>query len=88
MKKKRIKNTTDFPIQYYTGKPRLEFYGNDECVVDGLKSIIKYSNDEIILNIGKMAVKFIGDDLHINSFSPEGAIVNGFIISMEFSDDH
>lgn len=85
MKKKSIKNFTDFPVEYYTGKPRIEFYGNDECVVDGLKSIIKYSADEIILNVGKIAVKFLGSDLHINSFSPEGAVVNGFIMSMEFS---
>lgn len=85
MKKKRIKNLSDFPMEYYTGKPRIEFYGTDECVVDGLKSIIKYSADEIILNVGKTAVKFLGSDLHINSFSPEGAVVNGFIMSMEFS---
>ncbi len=88
MKKKSVKNLTDFPVEYYTGKPRIEFYGNDECVVDGLKSIIKYSADEIILNVGKVAVKFLGDDLHINSFSTEGAVVNGFIISMEFSNDN
>lgn len=84
MKKKSVKNTSDFPFEYYTGQPRLEFYGTDECVVDGLKSIIKYSADEIVLNVGKIAVKFLGSELHINSFSPEGAVINGFIMSMEF----
>lgn len=84
MKKKSAKKLSDFPFEYYTGQPRLEFYGTDECVVDGLKSIIKYSADEIILNVGKIAVKFSGSDLHINSFSPEGAVVNGFIMTMEF----
>ncbi len=87
MKKKSNKKLTDFPFEYYTGRPRIEFYGTDECVVDGLKSIIKYSGDEIILNVGRVAVKFLGSDLHINSFSPEGAVVNGFIMSMEFSDN-
>lgn len=85
MKKKSKKKSTDFPFEYYTGEPRIEFYGTDECVVDGLKSIIKYSADEIILNVGRVAVKFLGSDLHINSFSPEGAVVNGLIMSMEFS---
>ena len=54
MKKKSVKKTTDFPFEYYTGQPRLEFYGTDECVVDGLKSIIKYSADEIVFNFGNI----------------------------------
>lgn len=86
MKKTGIKFFGDFPVEYYTGKPKLEFYGNDECVVDGLKSVVKYTSTEIVLNVGKMNVKFLGDGLLINAFSPEGAIINGFILSTEFSD--
>lgn len=86
MKKNIVKNLTDFPIEYYTGEPHLELYGNSECVVDGLKSIIEYKKDKIKLNIGKKAVTFLGEDLEINSLSTEGAVVKGFIMSMEFSD--
>lgn len=86
MKKNAIKNFSDFPIEYYKGEPHLELRGNSECVVDGLKSIVEYNSDKIKLNIGKRVVTFLGEGLEINSFTPEGAIVRGFIMSMEFSD--
>lgn len=86
MKKFQIKNLTEFPVEYYTGEPHLELCGNSECIVDGLKSILEYSADKIKLNIGKRAITFLGQDLEINSFTPEGAVVRGFIMSMEFTD--
>lgn len=86
MKKNLIKNITEFPVEYYTGEPHLELYGNSECVVDGLKSIIEYKKDKITLNIGKKTITFLGEDLQINQLTTEGAIVKGFIMSMEFSD--
>jgi len=86
MKKKSIKNLTEFPVEYYSGEPHLVIMGNDECIVDGLKSVLEYSSDKIKLDTGKRAVTFYGEGLHINAFTPEGAVVKGFIISMEFSD--
>lgn len=86
MKKKLIKNITDFPTEYFTGEPHLELYGNMQCVVDGLKSVLEYSSEKIKLNIGKKSVTFHGEGLHIDSFTPEGAIVEGFIMSLEFSN--
>ena len=68
----------------YTGSPRLEFVGNGECVVDGLKGILEFTNDRIKIDLGKYAVTFIGDELYINSFSRDGAVVEGTIISAEF----
>lgn len=69
---------------YYFGKPRLEMSGR-ECLVDGLDSVIEYSNDKIVVSLGSQLITFLGDDLRINSFTREGAIVEGTIISMEFS---
>ena len=86
MKKISLRELTDFPIEYYTGEPHLEMIGNFECVVDGLKSIIEYSSEKIKLNIGKRTVTFNGEDLHINSFTPQGAVVQGIILSVDFSD--
>lgn len=81
---KKNKQKTD-GFDYYFGKPRLEMTGS-ECLVDGLKSVIEYSNDKIVVSLGKQMITFVGDDLHINSFTREGAIIEGNIISMEFSE--
>jgi sporulation protein YqfC len=65
-------------------KPRLEITGSNECVVDGLMGIVEYSNEKIKVNLGKYFVTFYGDGLFINSFSHEGAVVEGSINSLEF----
>lgn len=85
MKKAKLKEKIKpEAYDYYFGKPRLEMTGR-ECLVDGLQSIIEYSNDKIIVNLGSQTITFLGDDLRINSFTREGAVVEGNIISMEFS---
>ncbi|MBR1762046.1 MAG: YabP/YqfC family sporulation protein [Eubacterium sp.] len=66
---------------------RLELIGNGRCVVDGLKGIEIYNSDKIKVNLGKYYVTFFGDNLFINAFSPEGAIVEGTIISLEFESN-
>lgn len=71
-------------LDYYFGKPRIEMSAS-ECLVDGLKSIIEYSDTKIIVSLGSQTITFFGDDLHINSFTRDGAVVQGNIISMEFS---
>lgn len=72
------------PLDYYFGKPRIEVTGG-ECLVDGLDSIIEYSSQKIKVSLGSQEITFFGDNLRINSFTKEGAIVQGNIESMEFS---
>lgn len=68
----------------FSNEPRLELNGSTQCVVDGLKGICEYNHDRIKIDLGKYCVTFFGDGLYINSFSYDGAIVEGNIISMEF----
>lgn len=56
-----------------------------ECLVDGLKSVIEYSSNKISVSLGSQIIVFNGFDLKINSFTRDGAIVEGNITSMEFS---
>ena len=74
-------------IVSYTYDSNLEITGNSKCVIDGLKGIAAYSSDKIKVNLGKYYVTFFGDNLFINAFSPEGAIVEGTIISLEFESN-
>lgn len=83
MKRQKKSDFTDLPVNYCTGQPRLELLGN-ECLVDGLEGILEYTPERIKLAVGKQEITFIGDNLHINSFSRQGAVIEGFIITMEF----
>ena len=85
MKKLKIKEKIKpQDYDYCFGKPRLEMTGR-ECLVDGLQSIVEYSNEKIVVSLGTQMITFLGDDLRINSFTREGAVVEGNIISMEFT---
>jgi len=64
--------------------PHLELIGNTKCIIEGLKSIVEYTKGKIKIDLGKYCVSFFGDDLYINSFTREGATVEGIIISLEF----
>lgn len=70
-------------MDYIIGKPRLEMSGS-ECIVDGLKSVVEYSPTKISISLGSQIIVFYGFDLKINSFTRDGAIVEGSITSMEF----
>ncbi len=91
MKNKRIEKENgakalDVPVYTFTGEPHIEIIGTSQCVVDGLKGILQYGDDLIKLNLGKNSVTFRGENLSINSFTKEGAIVEGYILSIDFSE--
>ncbi len=77
---------SDLPLPYLPGQPRLEIIGNS-CLVDGLDKILEYTPGRIRLAVGKKKITFNGDSLCINSFSHTGAVIEGFIMSMEFSGE-
>ena len=84
IKNKKTEKENKSQLDYYFGKPRIEMAGS-ECLVDGLEKIIEYSNTKITVSLGSQEITFWGDDLKINSFTREGAVVQGNITSMEFS---
>ena len=64
--------------------PRLELTGNTQCIVEGIQAICLYNEDVIKIDLGRYCVSFFGDGLYINSFTYEGAVIEGVIVSMEF----
>ncbi len=82
-----MKNTDSERTLQYACSPRIELIGNEECFVEGLKRIEEYSEGKIKIGLGRLSVTFLGDGLFINSFSEEGATVEGTIMKMEFSDN-
>lgn len=84
MKKKEKLNGT---VVGYCECPHIHLVGSSQCVVDGLKGICEYSRDKIKINLGKYCLEVVGSNLCINEFSPEGAVIEGDILSVEYSSD-
>ena len=82
-----MKKTDRDSITEYAVSPIIELTGNTFCSVEGIKSINEYSDGKIKLDLGKISVLIFGDGLCISSFSPEGAQIDGTVISMEFESN-
>lgn len=64
----------------------IEIISNYCALIDGCKSIMEYDDSVVKLNLGKSAVSIHGNNLSIKSLSMEQAMVEGFILSVEFSN--
>ncbi|MCC8023451.1 MAG: YabP/YqfC family sporulation protein [Clostridiales bacterium] len=81
----RIADALEFPKELIPGMANIELLGNRECVIDGCKGILEYDSDKIKLNLGGQTLSFSGQDLTIRSLNNESTVVEGLIMTMEFS---
>lgn len=63
----------------------IEIVSNCCALIDGCKGVSEYSENLITLSLGKKSVTFEGNSLTIKSLSMEQALVEGFIVNVEFS---
>lgn len=78
-----MKNTENMVA--YTIEPHIELIGNSELIINGLKGIGEYTDEKIKIDLGRYVITIYGDNLYINSFTKDGAIINGMIISIELN---
>lgn len=83
-KKPGLGELFDIPKAAFSGVMQIELSGNTEAVVDGCTGILEYDENIIKLAGGKMGVKFTGRNLQIKVLTHDSAIIEGFIIGVEF----
>lgn len=66
------------------GVPQIELGGNREAVIDGCQGILEYSEDMIKLAAGKLTLRFTGRGLQIKVLTHDSAVIEGYIMSIEF----
>lgn len=81
----RIAKMLDIPSSALIGLPQMELSGNREAVVEGCQGILEYDENVVRLATGKMSIKFTGRNLQIRVLTHDSAIVEGFIVSIEFT---
>jgi len=79
-----LEDMLELPAGLTSGMAHIGLMGNREAIVDGCRGILEYGDSVVRLNTGRGAVKFTGRELNIRSLTPEQAIVEGFIIAVEF----
>lgn len=74
----------ELPLDLVAGTAHLEFSGNREVIIEGCRGILEYDEDIVCIDAGKMTVRFMGRGLELRNFTDHSAIINGFILSVEF----
>lgn len=80
----RICDNLELPEDICRSCGYIEIVSNCCALVDGCKGILEYDDNIIKLSLGKKSVCFSGNGLSIRSLSMEQALVEGFIVSLEF----
>ena len=78
------KNEHSQTVIGYCTCPHVHLIGSSQCVVDGLKGICEYKRERVNINLGKYCLLVVGNGLCINELSPDGAVIEGDILSVEY----
>lgn len=80
-----LTKSLDEPATAFLAQARVELLGNRQAMVDGCRSIIEYSDTCIRLSTPRLILKFTGTELEIRALTDSSAIVEGTILSLEYS---
>lgn len=84
-KTRALSDNLQVPQTVARGTAFIELSGNYEAIIEGCKGVLEYSDDAIRLNLGKNEVRFFGTELVIKSFFNEQVIIQGNILTIDFS---
>lgn len=82
---KKTEPKTELSGMVLSNMPHIEMEGNREIIVDGCKGILVYETDKIKINASGVVMGVSGDELNIRAYADEQIIINGNILSMDFS---
>jgi len=75
----------DIPRAAVSGEMQIELAGNTEAIVTGCTGVLEYDEGVVRLSGKSINVRFTGRRLLLKALTRESAIVEGFIMNMEFT---
>lgn len=67
-----------------TGGALIALTGNRRVVVDGCDGIVDYDEEKVIVRTGRLTVRFEGRSLRLKRLTENSAVIEGFIIRVEY----
>ena len=74
----------DIPGAVTTQEMQVELAGNIEAVITGCTGVLEYDANTVRLAGKRLSVKFIGRGLQLRALTQNSAIVEGYILNVEF----
>ena len=73
------------PISESLDSAEITMTDNKRAIIDGSKGVIEYTPGCVRLNLGRLCLRFCGESLRIKTLSDDKTVVEGTIMSMDFS---
>ena len=80
----KVARALELPVGTFHEMAHVEFTGNREAFVEGIRGVLEYDENIIRLNSNKLILRFIGRGLNIKSYNDDSMVIEGYIISFEF----
>lgn len=80
----RASQVMEVPPDFTGGMLHVELSGNREAVVEGNCAILEYNDTLIRLHAGKYTLRFTGRGLFMRNLRKDSAIIEGYILSVEY----
>jgi len=80
-----IADTLELPASTFYSLSHIEILSNKEIYVEGYKGMLEYDQNTMRLLCDNLIIKITGDGLYIKCYTPDGVVISGQIISVEFS---
>ena len=81
-----ISELFDIPGAVTTQEMQVELAGNTEAVITGCTGVLEYDPGTIRLAGKKLSVTFTGRGLALRALTQNSAIVQGYILNVEFTE--
>lgn len=81
----KAQNLRNNPISESLDCTEITLTDNKRAIVDGAKGVIEYTPGCVRLNLGRLCLRFFGEALTIKTLSDDKTVVEGTIMSMDFS---
>ena len=82
---KKIVKTLDIPEDVIFSCPRITLMANTQIRIENYKSILEYEREKITLCAKDMLIGISGDKLDIEVITDDEVLIDGEILSIDFS---
>ena len=79
-----VSGALELPKSTLSGLTHIEFLSNREVSVEGYRGVLEYDENVIRLSAENMVIRIVGKDLYIKCYTPDGVVIGGYFVSLEF----
>lgn len=86
--KEKLSDVLEIPKELILNVPRITVLGNKQLIIENYKGIIEYEENKIRIKTSEGTIKLSGVKMTIKEITTDDLMVNGEILTIQFSDQN